>query len=351
MSSRIVHVIGTGNVGEPLIGLLSDFKQALGLDEVTFTKRSPLGQERAKVESLVRRGAQLCVDRDMHEEFIRQGHRPLYDAEEALARASVVVDCTPLANRSKTQYMSLQGPSGFVAAGGTDFGFGKLYVNELNDPCLVPDEDRFIQVPGGNSHTLSYLLHLFAFDGACCQLERARFVLMRRACDFSQEVGFVPSPRILPHDVERFGTHHAREAHYVFRTMGHDLDIRSSVVLLPTQQLHTLWFSLEMKRPLDVIQARERAAQSPLCAVTDKQSATQVLAFSRDHGWMGRIFCRVVIPTVGLTSIGNRLEGFCFEPQDSNELVSTAAAAVFFLYPREVKQRLACLSPYMFREV
>ena len=82
--NRIVHVIGTGNLGEPLIGLLADFREAFGIDEVTFTKRSPLGYERAKVESLVRRGAQLCVDRDVREEFVRLGHSPTYDADEAL---------------------------------------------------------------------------------------------------------------------------------------------------------------------------------------------------------------------------------------------------------------------------
>ena len=83
--NRIVHVLGTGNVGEPLIGLLADFRAQFGIDEVTFSKRSPLAYERAKVESLVRRGAQLCVDRDVREEFIRLGHAPTYDAQEAKA--------------------------------------------------------------------------------------------------------------------------------------------------------------------------------------------------------------------------------------------------------------------------
>ena len=36
MSKKIVHVIGTGTIGEPLIGLLCDFKKQLGIDQVTF---------------------------------------------------------------------------------------------------------------------------------------------------------------------------------------------------------------------------------------------------------------------------------------------------------------------------
>ena len=31
MSKKIVHVVGTGTIGEPLIGLLCDFKEQLGV--------------------------------------------------------------------------------------------------------------------------------------------------------------------------------------------------------------------------------------------------------------------------------------------------------------------------------
>ena len=35
---NIVHVVGTGTIGEPLIGLLCDARDELGIDEVTFYK-------------------------------------------------------------------------------------------------------------------------------------------------------------------------------------------------------------------------------------------------------------------------------------------------------------------------
>src|SRR4051794_14137382 len=38
---NIVHVVGTGTIGEPLIGLFTDFKEKWGIDEVTFHKRTP----------------------------------------------------------------------------------------------------------------------------------------------------------------------------------------------------------------------------------------------------------------------------------------------------------------------
>ena len=40
--SNIVHVVGTGTIGEPLIGLLCDLKEELGIDEITFYKHSPM---------------------------------------------------------------------------------------------------------------------------------------------------------------------------------------------------------------------------------------------------------------------------------------------------------------------
>ena len=64
MSEKVVHVIGTETIGEPLIGLLSDYKEPLGIDEVSFHKNSPLSYERAKVRDLMNRSAKLAV----HEE-------------------------------------------------------------------------------------------------------------------------------------------------------------------------------------------------------------------------------------------------------------------------------------------
>ena len=48
----IVHIVGTGTIGEPLIGLMADNKETFGIDEVTFHKRTPLLHERGKVNDL-----------------------------------------------------------------------------------------------------------------------------------------------------------------------------------------------------------------------------------------------------------------------------------------------------------
>ena len=48
MERKIVHVVGTGTIGEPLIGLLCDYQDKLGIDEITFNKNTPLRGDRSK---------------------------------------------------------------------------------------------------------------------------------------------------------------------------------------------------------------------------------------------------------------------------------------------------------------
>ena len=69
MSRKIVHVVGTGTIGEPLIGLLCDYKEQLGIDQITFHKNSPLKDDRSKVISLLKRGARIAVNEDKIQGF------------------------------------------------------------------------------------------------------------------------------------------------------------------------------------------------------------------------------------------------------------------------------------------
>ena len=83
---NIVHVVGTGTIGEPLIGLLADHAADFGIDEVTFHKRTPMIEERAKVRDLVGRGAVLAVDDDRRASFEEIGHTPKLGTVEAIER-------------------------------------------------------------------------------------------------------------------------------------------------------------------------------------------------------------------------------------------------------------------------
>src|SRR5438128_2484938 len=181
---KIVHIVGTGTIGEPLIGLFTDFGDKLGIDEVTFQKRTPLHGDRAKLNHLMARGAKLVVDEERRDEFEKLGHQVSFDAKEALERATVVMDCTPAGNQAKEEcYQHLSGPKGFIAQG-SEFGFGKPYARGVNDEALVPGEDRFLQVVSCNTHNITTLVRTVCDEGngEFC-LQRAIFVCMRRAND------------------------------------------------------------------------------------------------------------------------------------------------------------------------
>src|SRR5437016_1146238 len=133
-TKKTIHIVGTGTIGEPLIGLCCDLKSELGLDEVFFHKRTPLVEDRPKVRDLVRRGARLVVDRDMVDGFHAIGIEPHFTShEEALEQATVVIDCTPVGNKNKEKlYKPFEGKvKGFIAQG-SEFGFGKMYARGVN---------------------------------------------------------------------------------------------------------------------------------------------------------------------------------------------------------------------------
>ena len=95
MERKIVHIVGTGTIGEPLIGILCEQKSNLGIDEITFHKHTPLTSDKPKIQNLIKKGARLSVLEDRMDDFKAMGLEPEFTMEEAVARSSVVIDCTP----------------------------------------------------------------------------------------------------------------------------------------------------------------------------------------------------------------------------------------------------------------
>jgi hypothetical protein len=184
------------------------------------------------------------------------------------------------------------------------------------------------------------------------RLVAGRFLCMRRANDISQDDSFVPSPTAGIHEDERFGTHHARDAHELFTTLGHDLPVWSSAIKLPTQYMHSIWFSLELDHDMTVEEAIERLQANTRVALTYKRSANQIFSFGRDHGFYGRILSQTVIPVETLAvRNGNELIGFCFTPQDGNALLSSLTATLWHIYPEGFEDRIDVVRKYLFQEV
>jgi glyceraldehyde-3-phosphate dehydrogenase type II len=352
---RIVHIVGTGTIGEPLIGLFTDFRDKMGIDEVTFHKRTPLLSDRSKLAHLMSRGAKLAADDEVRGEFEKLGHTVSLETREALERATVVIDCTPAGNENKEKfYRHISGPKGFLAQG-SEFGFGKPYATGVNDEVLAAGEDRFIQIVSCNTHNITTLIRTLCNDGdKGYSLEEGRFVCMRRANDISQADNFVPAPYVGKHDDPEFGTHHARDAHHLFETLGKDLNLFSSAAKINTQYMHSIWFNLELTRDMTVEEAKQRLQDNALVATTDKRYANLIFSFGRDHGYYGRILSQtvVVLPTVTVRK-KREVYGFCFTPQDGNSLLSSIAAALWLIEPdwKSVAERVNPLRRWLYREI
>jgi len=354
MDKKIVHVVGTGTIGEPLIGILATFRKQFGIDEITFHKRTPLLTDRSKVIALGKKSAKLCVDKDRWQSFKDMSMEPCFEAEEAIERANVIIDCTPVGNENKDKYYKRYANSGrgFIAQG-SEFGFGKMYARGVNDKALKKGEDQFIQVVSCNTHNLAVLIDTIALGPEKeNNLEEGRFVCMRRANDLSQEGDFIPAPEVGEHDDARFGTHQGRDAYHLFKTMGFDLDIYSSAIKLNTQYMHAIHFNLQLRRGVTMDEVMRRIRANGRVALTNKKSAASVFSFGRDHGLFGRILNHTVIVTQSLAIRRDReVIGMCFTSQDGNSLLSSIAATLWFLYPDSYEERLAPLKAYFFNEI
>jgi glyceraldehyde-3-phosphate dehydrogenase type II len=355
-TQNIVHVVGTGTIGEPLIGLLSLHREEFGIDEITFHKNTPRAGDRPKLEQMMRRGARLAAHASQVAEFKKLGTEVAYEAEEAVARASVVIDCTPggvgLANKASLYSKYKHKVRGFMAQG-SEFGFGKMYARGINDQTLNPAEDQFLQIVSCNTHNISVLLHSLGM-GASGKLDvkDGRFLCLRRANDISQDDSFVPAPQVNKHSDARFGTHHARDAFHLFQTLGYDLNLFSSSVLLNTQYMHALHFAIKVGFKVTREEVLSRLRENPRVALTDKKSSNAIFSFGREHGHYGRILSQTVVSVPTLTVRNDdEIIGFCFTPQDGNSLLSSIAATLWYLDAKTVEKRLDCLRPYLFQEI
>ncbi len=356
MADKVVHVVGTGTIGEPLTGLLLAHREEFGIDEVTFHKRTPLLTDRSKVTNLVAKGARLATDADRMDAFRELEMTPTLESSEALERATVVIDCTPIGNRMKEETYSKYTDKvrGFIAQG-SEFGFGKMYARGINDSALERDKDQFVQVVSCNTHNLAVLTETVAGVSKTPEnLRSAQFLCLRRANDISQDDAFTPAPTVSKHSDPDFGTHHARDLHHLYRTLGLELNnVFSSAIKLPTQYMHTIQFSIQTEEPVDHDAMIEKIRSNPRLSVTYKTSANAVFSFGRDHGHFGRILNQTVfcLPSLHLSKDRRTVHGFCFTPQDGNSLLSSCSAALWFLDPDGYDAKIQLLKDFFFSEI
>ena len=354
MERKIVHVVGTGTIGEPLIGILCEQKSNLGIDEVTFHKHSPLTIDKPKIDNLIKKGARLSVLEDRVDTFKAVGLEPEFTLEEAISRSSVVIDCTPggsgISNKENYYNKYTDRVKGFLAQG-SENGFGKKYARGINDHVISSD-DQFLQIVSCNTHNIACLVNTLALNISQDNLLDGKFVCIRRSNDISQTDGYVPAPTVNGHAHEIYGTHHAEDAAGLFQTMDLDLNLFSSALKINTQYMHTVWFNMKVKENTSKEKVIELLQNNDRIALTEHKSSNAVFSFGRDQGQYGRILNQTVVVEDSINvRNNNEISGFCFTPQDGNSILSSIAATVKFLNPHSYQDKINSLAPFFFDRI
>lgn len=355
--SKIVHVRGPGTIGEPLAGVLLANRKPFGIRAVTVHKRTAREIERPMLLDLMRRGAVLSVDSDARGDFSAMGVEPDTHEADALEQADVVIDCTPAANAVKDgeyAYQLGQNPDKVFLAQGSEHGFGVPYAYGINDAVLDRDRPSYIQVVSCNTHNIAVIAKTLGFSGSQNLIERGYFTCIRRANDLSQNDKFIPSPKVDVHGIDEFGTHHARDAHELFQTIGESLYVTSSSLQVPSQYMHIVHFRLRLGVRTSLDEIRDRLTANPRIALTKKQYTSDVFSFGRDHGFYGRIFNQTVVveEALAVQDGGYEVTGYCFTPQDANSIVSSVAATLWGLGHHDYGDIVSdVMGDYFFREV
>ncbi len=351
LASRIVHVVGTGTIGEPIVGLLAQHRQALGIDEVTFYKHTPRKEDRPMVNALRAMGAKLAVAPERRPDFQKIGITPDYAWADALAAARVIVDCAPedsgLENKAKV-YAALPGDKLFIAQGSEE-GFGRMYALGINDAVVDPARERFVHVVSCNTHTTVRLVHTLADGGR--NLEEGRLVLIRRAGDVG-DAKFIQAPTVEKHKEAR-GTHHATDAANLYAsTLGRDVNLFSSALKLNSQFMHVAHFHFRLRTPTTLDEVKSKLEADKFVGITEKTATNLVFSFAREHGPFGRILSQTVVvaPSLHVSADGKDVTGYAFTPQDGNALLSSIALVARKLHPEDWEKRVGVFDRWLLKE-
>jgi len=354
MTSVLVN--GTGTIGEPLIALLLSTKKDLGIDDLTFYKHTPRLRDRPMLKNLQRKGGRMCVMADKVDAFREIDIEPDLVFEDALKAADVVADATAesVGLRNKKEYYEAAEDStlGFLAQG-SESGFGTIYAAGINDNIFYDDVmPKYVQIASCNTHASASAIKHFAInDDGTSNLEHADLTFIRRASDVSQERG-VMAPTISTFTDDRFGTHHAKDVHKLFKTQGHDLNIFSSAIKVNSQYMHTLSAHLTLKEPRTREEILDIIHNTDTLALTNKTAVNLVFSFGRDHGHFGRILNQAVFVEPSIKVHGRHLYFWSFTPQDGNAILSSVKAILYHLHGQEETEELMKhAKPWLFTEV
>ena len=364
-----IYILGTGVIGTPLIGLFLRHKNDWGIENVYFHKNTPLIHDANKIKQLINLGGIMVSDASKFDDFARLGTPCHLTQEQALEKADVVIDCTPVGNKNKELfYKKYDNGKRLFLAQGSEKGFGIPYARNINEKAVTSDHN-FVQVVSCNTHNIAVLTKAVQQLG---YVSEGDFVCIRRSNDISQNDDITPSIDVNKHGDALYGTHHAQDATNLLQTLVDAGEVPlyspalfSSSCKINTQYMHSMRFRFRIQAPFNSRTGEEKLLNifkdNKKIALTYETSANKIFSFGREYGYYGRILNQTVVslPTLSVVQIpslfnGLYVSGFCFTPQDSNSLLSSVAATLWHLSDRNweaAEEKMKITDNYLFPEI
>lgn len=226
--------------------------------------------------------------RDNAELFQKAGIETCGTLEDLLAKADIVVDCSPdkVGAENKKIYENLGMKA--IFQGGEKKDVAEVSFNALANYDQAKGK-RFVRVVSCNTTALSRLIYQLRTN---FKIGRVRATILRRIADPKEDKkgltnAIMPDPISLP-------SHHAKDV----KTVIPDVDIVTTAFKLPTTLMHVHSLSIEMKEKVsrdDVISVLEREPRILLVSESDGFTSTaKIIEFAREFRMRYDLFENVV---------------------------------------------------------
>lgn len=295
-----VLVNGLGNIGTTLANILLNHKETLGIDDVLIHKNIPKPWNISDLELLQRRGAiPVRIDDAI------SGIDFLFECRSRATDLQQLIDSAPQLIGACTQ--------------GGEATFGLPFMSGVNDLTIVGE--KRVHTVSCNTHGIASILQLFG-GADLANIISADAVVVRRSDDIANTEKLVGANVVVRHCNETFGTHHGADLHSLFATIGIDCAVTTSDITTPSQLMHAIRFSIELKDS-SMIQG---ISPTDHVAFTEKFDSNKIFDLGRRYGDQGRIFSHSILVTPSLLLTNNTIKGWAFVPQEGNTVLSTIHA-------------------------
>lgn len=363
-----VVIVGTGTVGYEVIRRLvlltgSGHHYFAPIANIFFHKETPREENIARIDKLGHLTSHgvipyLCVNNDRIPAFKAIGMDPYCSSEEALSKATVIVDATPAGAKNKERYDELA-PKATCIFEGSEYKkkrqLGPIYIGGVNEiPILEMTREgtRSFVVGSCNAHAIARNIKIIAsaFPGILLDQLSVEVTIARRSDD-PNKAKTAASFSFTGIDAEyaEEGSYHAYNVIKAFESIGKTIALRGNVHKLADPFMHCLDWRVTIPGNHNEHCIMEAALRDPFVAITQEMQSNVVYWDSKevenfdtppwfmgDRCYMHTILC---VPTIRATHCKEEtiIEYGTFTPQDSNVIVSNIAMIAMALNPHEFR--------------